>query len=207
MNKPENEKVIHVALDEFIKSTTNRKTFTPAALSEMADSILEKGVVQPILARPVTAIEDEERRAAAVKAGAKYEIVYGERRWRGSKLAKKATVPTIIRDLNDHDALLTQTIENSQREDPQPLEEAAQYDELLRMGQTNVKDLAVRTGKSHAYIYGRISLLRLPEKMKTALRDGKVSLPVVQLVARIPNPVVAEEAAKRIFLRASDQSH
>jgi ParB/RepB/Spo0J family partition protein len=199
MNKPENEKVIHIALDDFIKSPTNRKTFTPSALQEMADSILEKGIVQPIIARLVTAIEDEERRAAALKAGAKYEIVAGERRWRGSKLAKMATIPTIVRELNDRDALLTQAIENAQRENPQPLEEAAQYDELLRMGQASVKELAVHTGKSHTYIYGRVSLLRLPEKMKAALRDEKVSLPVAQLVARIPNPVVAEEAAKRIL--------
>ena len=199
MSKIENEKVIHPALDELTPSSTNRKTFTPAALNEMANSILEKGVVQPIIARPISAIEDEARRAAALKTGAKYEIVAGERRWRGSKLAKKTAIPTIIRELNDHDALLTQTIENAQRENPQPLEEAAQYDELLRMGPTTVKELAARTGKSHAYIYGRVSLLRLPEKMKAALRDEKVSLPVAQLVARIPNPAVAEEAAKRIL--------
>jgi ParB/RepB/Spo0J family partition protein len=199
MSKIENEKVIHPALDEFTPSSTNRKTFTPAALNEMANSILEKGVVQPIIARPVSAIEDEERRDAALKTGAKYEIVAGERRWRGSKLAKKTAIPTIVRELNDHDALLTQTIENAQRENPEPLEEAAQYDELLRMGPTTVKELAARTGKSHAYIYGRVSLLRLPEKMKAALRDEKVSLPVAQLVARIPNPTVAEEAAKRIL--------
>jgi ParB/RepB/Spo0J family partition protein len=199
MNKPENEKVVHPALDEFMRSATNRKTFTPAALNEMADSILEKGVVQPIIARPVTAIEDEERRAAALKAGAKYKLVAGERRWRGSKLAKQSTIPTIIRDLNDHDALLTQTIENAQRENPPPLEEAAQFDELLRMGQIGVKEVAVQTGKTHTYIYGRISLLRLPDKLKAALRDEKVSLPVAQLVARIPNPIVAEEASKRVL--------
>jgi ParB family chromosome partitioning protein len=199
MKKPENEKVIHAALDEFIRSATNRKTFTTAALEEMAASILEKGIVQPIIARPVTAIEDDDRRAAAAKAGAKYELVAGERRWRGSKLANQGTIPAIIRHLNDHDTLLTQTIENAQRENPPPLEEASQFDELLRIGKISVKELAAQTGKTHSYIYGRVSLLRLPDKMKAALRDDKVSLPVAQLVARIPNPLVAEEASKRIL--------
>jgi ParB family chromosome partitioning protein len=209
MNKPENEKVIHIALDDFIKSPTNRKTFTPAALQEMADSILEKGVVQPIIARLVTAIEDEERRATALKAGAKYEIVAGERRWRGSKLAKKATIPTIVREFNDRDALLTQAIENAQRENPQPLEEAAQYDELLRMGQASVKELAVHTGKSHTYIYGRVSLLRLPEKMKAALRDA--SLPAGRAACRPDSQCGSGRGSRqadfeRRFLRATGHS-
>jgi ParB/RepB/Spo0J family partition protein len=199
MSKIENEKVIHPPLDAFTPSATNRKTFTPASLNEMSNSILEKGVVQPIIARLVSAIEDEERRAAALKTGAKYEIVAGERRWRGSKLSATTAIPSIIRDLNDHDALLIQTIENAQRENPHPLEEAGQYDELLRKGPTTVKELAARTGKNYTYIYGRISLLRLPERMKAALRDQKVSLPVALLIARIPNAVVAEEAAKRIL--------
>lgn len=198
-NNDTTEKVIYLPLDEFTPSSTNRKTFPATSLNEMCNSILEKGVVQPILARPVSAIEDETRRAAALKDGAKFEIVAGERRWRGSQLAKQSTIPTIVRELNDHDALLTQTIENAQRENPPPLEEAEQFDCLLKMGETTVKELAVRTGKSHAYIYGRVSLLRLPDKFKAALRNEKISLPVALLVARIPHPAVMTEAANRIL--------
>jgi ParB/RepB/Spo0J family partition protein len=199
MNQTKNEKVEHLKTDTILASATNRTTFSEAALVEMKDSILEKGVIQPIIVRLVTAIEDEERRAAALKAGAKYELVAGERRWRGTKLAKLDTIPAIVRPLSDFDALMIQTIENAQREDPQPLEEAAQYDRLLKMGQCDIHELASRTGKNRPYIYGRISLLRLPDKAKEALRSGKLSLTVALLLGRIPNAVVLAEAAARIL--------
>jgi ParB/RepB/Spo0J family partition protein len=193
------EIIQHLALSELIRSVTNRKTFTPQTMQEMADSITEKGVLQPIIVRPVDSIEDEEPRATAIKAGAKYEIVMGERRYRGSKLAGKADIKAIVRTLNDHEALMMQVIENAQREDPQPLEEAEQYNGLLTSGKTTIEELAAKIGKTRTFIYQRISLLRLPEKAKTALRSGKLSLPVSLLIARIPNSAVAEEATTRIL--------
>lgn len=184
---------------EIVPSATNRTTFLPEALKEMADSILEKGVVQPIILRPVASIGDEERRAVALKSGAKYELVAGERRWRGTQLAKLETIPALVRPLSDFDALMIQAIENAQRENPQPLEEAAQYDRLLKMGQCDIQELASRTGKSRVYLYGRLSLLRLPDKAKEALRSGKLSLTVALLLGRIPNQTILEEAATRIL--------
>jgi len=94
---------------------------------------------------------------------------------------------------------MIQTIENAQRENPQPLEEAAQYERLLKMGQCDIHELAGRTGKSRPYIYRRISLLRLPDKAKDALRSGKLSLTVALLLARIPNPAVLAQATVRIL--------
>jgi len=193
------EHVAHLKIGDILASATNRTTFSAEALDEMKDSILEKGVIQPVIVRPVTAIEDEERRAAALKAGGKYELVAGERRWRGTKLAKLDTIPALVRALSDFDALMIQAIENAQRENPQPLEEAAQYDRLLKMGQCDIHDLATRTGKSRPYIYGRISLLRLPDKAKEALRSGKLSLTVALLLGRIPNLAILAEATTRIL--------
>lgn len=193
------EHVEHLKTGTIIASATNRTTFSAEALEEMKESILEKGVIQPVIVRLVSAIEDEERRAAALKTGAIYELVAGERRWRGTKLAKLDTVPALVRALSDFDALMIQAIENAQRENPQPLEEAAQYDRLLKMGQCDIHELATRTGKSRPYIYGRISLLRLPDKAKEALRSGKLSLTVALLLGRIPNLAVLAEATVRVL--------
>ncbi len=168
-------------------------------MKEISDSILERGVIQPIIVRPVAAIENEVVRAAALKAGATHELVAGERRWRGTKLADLTEIPAIVRALNDHDALMVQAIENAQRENPPPLEEAAQYDQLLKLGKCDIHELASRTGKNRTYLYGRISLIRLPDKAKDALRSGKLSLAVALLLARIPNPTVLAEACERIL--------
>jgi ParB/RepB/Spo0J family partition protein len=129
-NSPTTEEIHRLLLAEMIRSATNRKTFKPETLEEMAASIREKGVVQPILVRLVSDIEDEARRKAA--GSAKYEIVYGERRWRGSKIAGLADIPAIIRKLTDHEALKLQVIENAQREDVDVLDEADQLSGLLK---------------------------------------------------------------------------
>jgi ParB/RepB/Spo0J family partition protein len=192
-----NEQIHHLLVAEMIRSATNRKTFKPEALEEMASSIREKGVIQAITVRPVSCIEDETRRKAA--GNAKYELVIGERRWRGSKIAEKTEIPSVIRNLTDHEALMLQVIENAQREDPDPLEEAEQYDALLKSGKSTVDELCAEIGKSRATIYGRIKLLSLPEKVKEAMRAGKITPQVGLLIARIPNPKVAEEAATRIL--------
>jgi len=191
------EEIHQLLVAEIIRSATNRTHFKPEALEEMASSIREKGVIQAVTVRPVSCIEDEARRKEA--GNAKYELVVGERRWRGSKIAAKTTIPSVIRMLDDHDALKLQIIENAQREDPDPLEEAEQYDALLKSGKSTVDELAAQIGKSRATIYGRIKLLGLPERVKEALRAGKITPQVALLIARIPNPKVAEEAAIRIL--------
>ena len=200
--KTTNEQIHRLALEAIARSATNRKIFKPEALEEMASSIREKGVVQPVLVRPVACIEDEARRKAA--GDATHELVYGERRWRGSKIAGAKDIPAIIRELTDHEALKLQVIENAQREDLDPLEEAAQFDELLKNGKTTVDELCAELGKSRATIYGRIKLLSLSAKVKEALRAGKITPQVALLIARIPNPMVADEAAVRILKGDND---
>jgi ParB/RepB/Spo0J family partition protein len=197
MKTTNNEKIHQLLVAEIVRSATNRKRFKEAALQEMASSIREKGILQPVLVRPVSCIEDEARRKAAGKAT--YELVVGERRWRGSQIAEKTEIPAIVRMLNDHEALKLQIIENAQREDPDPLEEAEQYDALLKSGKTTVDELAAEIGKSRATIYGRIKLLGLPEQVKEAMRADKITPQVALLIARIPNAKVAEEAAVRIL--------
>ncbi len=191
------EKIQSIPLAEIVRSATNREIFDPKALEEIAVSIREKGVVQPIVVRPVSCIEDEVRRAAVGEA--KYELVVGERRWRGSKIAGKEEIPAVIRSLNDYEALTIQVIENAQREDPDPLEEAEQYDALLKTGEISVEELSTKIGKSKRAIYERTKLLDLPNLAKEALRKGKITAAVAVLIARIPNTLLAEEAARRIL--------
>src|SRR5471032_315777 len=92
------EKIHQLLVAEIIRSATNRTRFKPEALEEMASSIREKGVIQAVTVRPVSCIEDEARRKDAGKA--KYELVIGERRWRGSKIAEKTEIPSVIRNLS-----------------------------------------------------------------------------------------------------------
>jgi ParB/RepB/Spo0J family partition protein len=197
MKKTANEIIHSLRLAEIVRSATNRTHFKPEALEEMASSIREKGIILPVVVRLVSSIEDDDRRKEA--GDAKYELVIGERRWRGSKIAGKEEIPAVIRELTDHEALKLQVIENAQRENPDPLDEAEQYDALFKSGKTTVDELVAELGKSKATIYGRIKLLSLPEKVKDALRAGKITAQVALLIARIANPKLAEEAAARIL--------
>jgi ParB/RepB/Spo0J family partition protein len=194
---PTPDQIHSLLIAELIRSATNRKIFKPEALQEMGDSIREKGVIQPIVVRPVSCIEDEERRKAA--GSAKFELVCGERRWRGSTIAEKTHIPAVIRELSDHEALKLQVIENAQREDMDALHEAEQLSGLLKSGKSTIAELVAEIGKSRATIYGRIKLLDSPEKAKAAYRSGKLTPQVLLLIARIPNSKVAEEAAERVL--------
>jgi len=142
-------------------------------------------------------MENEEHRKAAGKAP--YELIAGERRWRGSGLAGKSVIPVIIRKLSDMAALEVQTIENAQRVDLDHLEEGESYDQLLKSSHTTVAELSVNVGKSPATIYARIKTLEAPPKAKEAYRAEKLSAPVLLLIARIPNRELAEEATERIL--------
>ena len=193
-----NPEVIHSLLvAEIVRSATNRKLFKPEALQEMADSIREKGVIQPAVVRPVSCIEDETRRKEA--GSAKFELVCGERRWRGSKIAEKSHMPAVIRELTDHEALKLQVIENAQREDVDALDEAEQLNGLLKSGKSTIAELVAEIGKSRATVYGRIKLLDAPDKAKAAYRAGKLTPQILLLIARIPNAKVAEEATERVL--------
>jgi ParB/RepB/Spo0J family partition protein len=194
---PTPDQIHSLLIAELIRSATNRKIFKPEALQEMGDSIREKGVIQPIVVRPVSCIEDEERRKAA--GSAKFELVCGERRWRGSTIAEKTHIPAVIRELSDHEALKLQVIENAQREDMDALHEAEQLSGLLKSGKSTIAELVAEIGKSRATIYGRVKLLDAPEKAKAAYRSGKLTPQVLLLIARIPNSKVAEEAAERVL--------
>jgi len=151
-----------VSIDQLHPSGLNpRKDFDTIELVDLANSIRTKGLVQPIIARP-----DHQ-------AGG-YEIVAGERRWRAAQKAALHTVPVIVRDLSDQEVAEFAVIENVQRQDLNPIEEAAGYHELIqRFGYTQ-EDVADTVGKSRSHLTNTLRLLKLPEGVQALVRTGKL---------------------------------
>lgn len=180
----------NVPLECVRPSTTNpRKHFNPTALAELAESIKQHGVAQPILVRPI------ERAANSIVY---YEIVAGERRYRASSLAGYSTVPAIVRTLSDVEALEIQVIENLQRADLHPLEEAEGYEQLMKLHHFTADQLADKVGKSRAYIYARLKLCALEPAARQSFFDGALTASTALLVARIPVKKLQQEAVKEI---------
>lgn len=155
-----------IRLEELVASATNpRKTFDPVKLDELASSIASKGVLEPLLVRPYETF-----------GPAKYEIVAGERRFRAATLAGVETAPCIVRDLTDVEALEVQTVENLQRDDLHPLEEAEGYAALMKFAGYDVAQIAQRIGKGEGYVYDRLKLLQLIPAIRTVFLGGEISV-------------------------------
>lgn len=140
-----------------------RRQFDDSALSELAASIRERGIIQPLIVRPDPA--DDER----------FQIVAGERRWRAAQIAQLHEVPALIRDYTDTEVLEVAIIENVQRTDLNPVDEAAGYRQLMdRFGHTQ-EQLATVLGKSRSHIANLLRLLSLPGEVLTFVTDGRLS--------------------------------
>lgn len=154
-----------------------RKNFADDALADLAASVKEKGVLTPILVRPLGADT--------------YEIVAGERRWRAAQMAKLHDVPVVVRELADAEALEIAIIENVQRADLNVIEEAAAYQELIdRFGRTQ-EQVAQEVGKSRPHIANTIRLLRLPESVKALVQEGKLTAGHARTLLSAPDPEAA----------------
>ena len=141
-----------------------RRSFTPADLDDLANSIRAKGVIQPLIVRrhPTNAGE--------------YQIVAGERRWRASQMAQLHELPAIIRDFSDNEVLEVAIIENIQRSDLNPVEEAAGYRQLMdRFGRTQ-EQMAEALGKSRSHIANLLRLLGLPTDVQAHLKEGRLTI-------------------------------
>lgn len=139
-----------------------RKTFDEEALKELANSIAQSGVFQPIIVRKST-----------VKG---YEIIAGERRFRASKLAGKETIPSIIREFDEAAMMQIAVLENLQREDLNPMEEAEAYEMLMKNLKLTQNELSERLGKSRSHIANHLRLLTLPKTVKDLVQKGQLSM-------------------------------
>ena len=160
-----------------------RKAFDTDDLNDLAASIREKGVVQPILVRPVAGTDDS------------YEIIAGERRWRAAQKAGLHEVPVVVHDVSDKEALELAIIENVQRADLNPLEEAVGYQQLIEEHSYSQAQLAEVIGKSRPHIANTLRLLKLPDSVREYLKTGQLSAGHARALVTLADP---EAAARRI---------
>ena len=138
-----------------------RRHFEESALEELADSIREQGLIQPLVVR---------------RKSDHWELIAGERRWRASQKAGLKEVPIIIREADDREVLELALIENLQRENLNPIEEALGYRQLIQQFQLKQEEAAIKVGKSRAAIANALRLLKLPDEVQLTLRDCKLSV-------------------------------
>ncbi len=168
-----NKEIIQVSLDDIIPNRFQpREQFDEQALNELAESIKQHGVINPIVVR---------------KIGDKYEIVAGERRHKASILAGKTTIPAIVADLNDYESAEVALIENIQRKDLTPIEEAKTYQTILKMGNITQEQLAQKMGKTQPTIANKLRLLDLDEEVQKALLEGRISERHARSLLNIPD--------------------
>jgi ParB family chromosome partitioning protein len=180
--------VREVELDRLISGRFQpRKDFPDAALAELAASIREQGIVQPIVVVP---------------RGDRFEIVAGERRWRAARLAGLERVPVVVREkATDRDLLEVALVENLQREDLNPLEAAGAYARLREEFQLTQEDVARRVGKDRATVANSLRLLKLPSAVREKIREGSLSAGHARALLALASPddqiAIAEEILRR----------
>lgn len=160
-----------------------RKKFDDKSLKELSDSIKENGVFQPIIVR---------------KSVNGYEIIAGERRYRASKLAKKTTIPAIVRQFNESQMMEVAVLENLQREDLTPLEEAQAYEMLQKNLGLTQEEVSQRMGKSRPYIANYLRLLTLPSKTKHLLQHGDLSMGQARTLLGLKDKDKIDDLAKKV---------
>jgi ParB/RepB/Spo0J family partition protein len=199
----------YIDLTNIRPSKTNpRKSFDSEKLKELAESIRTQGVIQPLLVRPAWCMGKSSEEIANVNGNAPsvefYELVAGERRYRAAGLAELATVPVIFRLLGDQDTLELQLIENLQRDDLDPFEEAAGYQQLLDLrdghGQAihTIDTISRRVSKPRRRVYYRLKLLKVPADVRAAVADG-FSVQAAELIGSIPTPELRAAATEEIL--------
>lgn len=164
-----------------------RKEFDLTALEQLADSIREHGVIQPLILRPMSS--------------GGYQIVAGERRYRASRMAGLTELPAVIRDLSDKEAMELALIENLQREDLNPIEEAQGYQELMDHYGFTQETVSKSVGKSRPAVANALRLLRLPQPLMTHVQNGELSAGHARALLSLNDEKLMEETAQKVMLK------
>lgn len=184
------EVIEEISLDEITpKKDQPRKIFNKDALKDLTDSIRVNGVIQPIIVR-------------RIDLG--YEIIAGERRWRAAREASLVKIPAIVRDIDEETASKISLIENIQRENLNPIEEAQAYKRLMAEYKLKQEELAKAVGKSRSYISNNIRLLNLDNRVVELLYEGKLTSGHGKALLGIKNPEEQFKAAERILKQGSN---
>jgi len=161
-----------------------RKLFSKDALDELANSISEKGIIQPLVVRPI--------------GGGKYELIAGERRYRAAKQIGLGKVPVVVKETDESETLEIALIENIQRQDLNPIEEALAYKELLSRHQYTQDELARKIGKDRSSIANSLRLLKLPDKVRDYLINNKISMGHARAILSVENKELQNQVADDI---------
>lgn len=181
----ENEKTNLIRLSEIEPNVDQpRKEFDPEELASLADSISEYGVLQPITVRSI---------------GASYQIIAGERRWRAARMAGLSEVPVIVIDADDKKAAEIALVENIQRKDLTPLEEAEAYKTLIEEYDLTQEEVGKRVGKSRSVITNSLRLLELPDAIKSYINNGSISEGHAKVLAGIKDPKILATATNTVI--------
>jgi ParB family chromosome partitioning protein len=180
VERPRNQRKVPI---EFLKPNPRnpRRAFADAELGELAGSIKQHGVIQPIVVRPVKGVND------------RYEIIAGERRWRASQLAGLHEVPIVPVEVSDSDALEIMIIENVQREDLNAMEEAQGYHALADEFKRSQEDIAKIVGKSRSHVANMMRLTKLPADVQALIAKGDLSAGHARALIGVPDPLAAAQ--------------
>ena len=176
--------IVEIKLDEIRSNPYQpRKTFDEESLRELAESIKEHGVVQPVIVKK------------SIKG---YELVAGERRTKASRLAGLSTIPAIIRDFNDEEMMEIALIENIQRENLNPIEEALAYENIIKATGMTQEKIAQKFGKSRSYVTNMLGLLNLPKETKELVEKGDISASHARVLSKMEDEKKINEIAKKV---------
>ena len=182
-------KPLEIALVQIDRNPNQtRSRFDEVQLAELAQSITATGVVQPVVVRELP--------------GGRYQLIMGERRWRASQKAGKATIPAIVRQVSDEQALEMTIVENLQREDLNPMEQARAFERLSREFKLTQEQMAVRTGKDRASVGNFIRLLKLPGSIQGLVESGTLSFGQARALLALESPERMESAATKVNMMA-----
>jgi ParB family chromosome partitioning protein len=183
--EPEGGRPREIPLDQIDPNPfQTRSQMNEGQLAELAASITANGVVQPVLVRPL--------------ASGRFQLIAGERRWRASQQAGKATIPAILRQVSDEQAMEITIVENLQRADLNPMEQARAFERLAREFHMTQEQMAVRTGKDRATVANFLRLLRLPTSVQARVESGELSFGHARTLLAFEHAEDMEKAAQRI---------
>jgi ParB family transcriptional regulator, chromosome partitioning protein len=184
--------VRHLSIDAIERSRFQPRTeFDPEQLRELASSIKQRGVIQPLLVRPIVTTDGTQH----------FELIAGERRWRAAREAGLTTIPAIVREANDQEVLEIALIENLQREDLNAVEEARAYEQLSTQFKLTQEQIAEKVGRSRAAVANSMRLLGLPGEVQSWIADNRLSVGHAKAILGLANPAEQRLVAERVLKR------
>lgn len=183
----EKEEIIYIDINDIKPNSSQpRQTFDTEKLEELAKSIKSNGIIQPVVVR-------------VAKANATYELVAGERRWRAARIAGLKKIPAIVKHIDDKENVIFAILENMQREDLNPIEEAVGINNMINAYEFTQQEAAEILGKSRTYITNTLRLLKLPKEIQESITEGKITAAHARALININNSEKQKELCEKII--------